>query len=348
MKRTPSQVHHTQTQLDASQQSLRDAFVVAFDDWVADLALNAKALMPKTVSSYRSRALRMADFFAGRRVRLVEIREADVEALISTLLERRNETTSPADPVKAIPNQCARYLTLLESLVVFVCQRAGVEPNHAASRVRFAPKYKPALTRTHKPLPKVLSIEHKAVFVEWFWKRIVDGSWIALRNRALFAVQLGAGLKPGEALTLPLTALCYESAQKAKNFEPWKISVPGNGNFAARDTPLTDYGCHALSAWLQAAHKLGYIRHGDSLVFVNARDHDHLDDSVMQRYFDETLVELHLPPYTPHVLRNTWAATNLAALNPSEHDKIRLFLGLSHKESLEPLKRVLAQKFKVV
>jgi integrase len=324
----------TQLALDPLQQQLHAEFLRVFDAWVLSLAAHRQPLMPSSIASYRTRAGLMAAFFAARRVDLTEIKEADVEALLESL--------GAASP------QRARYLTLLEALNIFAAAELGVPANHAAARVRHSPLYATQLKRNNQRSPKVLSPDAKRVFVKWFSQKLTDGNWQTMRNRALFALQLGAGLKPGEALSLRLSALGYDNDAMAKRFEPWKITVPGTGLYPARETPMAKYAVASLAAWLTLAHDLGLVRSDDDAIFMSSRHGETLDASVMQRHWEATLAELGLTGYTLHVLRNTWAASNLAMLPPNEHDDIRIYLGLTRKDSIAPLKRVLTKKVSVV
>jgi integrase len=324
----------TQLSLDSLQQNLQTEFLRVFDAWVLSLAAHRQPLMPSSIASYRARAGLMAKFFSERRVDLIEVKETDIEALLESL--------GSASP------QRARYLTLLESLNIFAAAELGVAANHAAARVRHSQAYATQLKRNNKRSPKILSPDAKRVFVKWFSQQLSEGSWQVVRNRALFALQLGAGLKPGEALSLPLSALGYDTDEHAKRYEPWKISVPGTGLYPARDTPIAKYAISALAAWLKMGRNLGVLHAQGELIFVSARDGEALDASVMQRHWEATLADLGLSGYTLHALRNTWAASNLAQLPESEHDEIRLYLGLTRSDSIAPLKRLLTRKVHIV
>jgi len=74
-------------------------------------------------------------------------------------------------------------------------------------------------------------------------------SWQHLRNRVAVALQLGAGLTPGDARVLPLSAPTLQGGRAQDR--PWKIAVPGNGNSPARETPIAPWAGALLQHWLQ-------------------------------------------------------------------------------------------------
>lgn len=61
-------------------------------------------------------------------------------------------------------------------------------------------------------------------------------SWQEVRNRTSVALQLGAGLTPGDVRALVLGSPISQGGRVRGQI--WKLSVPGNGTSKARETPL--------------------------------------------------------------------------------------------------------------
>lgn len=74
-------------------------------------------------------------------------------------------------------------------------------------------------------------------------------NWQQVRNRASVALQLGAGLTPGEVRAVELTSLVTRGA--TPTLGAWKIRVPGNGNAPAREAPIASWAAELLQHWLQ-------------------------------------------------------------------------------------------------
>ena len=73
-------------------------------------------------------------------------------------------------------------------------------------------------------------------------------TWQELRNRASVALQLGAGLTPGDVRALTLASPIARGGRVRER--PWKVSVPGDGNSPARETPIAPWAGELLQHWL--------------------------------------------------------------------------------------------------
>ena len=74
-------------------------------------------------------------------------------------------------------------------------------------------------------------------------------TWQELRDRTAVALQLGAGLTPGEIRSLKLDAAVTAGGQSKE--VPWKIKVPGNGNAPGREAPIAGWAGQLLRYWLE-------------------------------------------------------------------------------------------------
>lgn len=75
-----------------------------------------------------------------------------------------------------------------------------------------------------------------------------DPSWQDLRNRCGVALQLGAGLTPGEVRTLQVAHVVVDGGRQQGL--PWKLRVPGDGDSAEREAPLARWAGLLLRHWL--------------------------------------------------------------------------------------------------
>lgn len=319
--------------LNSTSTAIELEFMALFEAWVIDRAQNKRAMMPSSIASYRTRARRIARFLGEQETKLKDVTLGLLEQLVDTL--------PPASPNRA------RYLDLVDELLGLVAKQTGTEHNRIANTCRYQGRYATALKRNNNPNPKVLSPSAKQTFVTWFQKPMV-GDALELRDRVLCAVMLGAGLKTTEALTLKVGALHFDTDADRKRYKAWKITVPGSGNYPPRDTPLAEYAQYCLSEWMRIGKSMGLLWDDDAFLFPNERDGGPMDKSRFHHRWKDILGQLGLVGYSPHALRNTWAVSNLAQLPEAQQDKIRVFLGLTRKESMEPLMRVMTEKFKVI
>ena len=80
-----------------------------------------------------------------------------------------------------------------------------------------------------------------------------DTRWQARRNRCAMALQLGAGLGPGELRALRLTDVQAGDAPDATKAgaRPWQLRVTASGSAAAHQAPLAPWAAELLKQWLQ-------------------------------------------------------------------------------------------------
>lgn len=75
-------------------------------------------------------------------------------------------------------------------------------------------------------------------------------AWQEVRNRAAAALQLGAGLTPGDVRVLRLDSLITGGNTSTDGDLPWKVAVPAHGNVEARDAPIAEWAGEILRCWL--------------------------------------------------------------------------------------------------
>lgn len=181
---------------------------------------------PSSAAVYRSMWDAFAAWCVARGLGPQQVRAGDIE---SFLLGRPGLTDRHA----------WRWLMLLDG---------ALAPNRAAAVLRDArPAWRHANASAHDPLPEHLNGAQARRLVAWLLDAHTGyaaagapaGSWQALRNRCATALQLGAGLTPGD-----VRALATEGVA------PWKLRVPAHGAIAAREAPLARWAARLLAAWV--------------------------------------------------------------------------------------------------
>lgn len=152
--------------------------------------------------------------------------------------------------------------------------------------------------RHEKPLPRPLT-EKDAGELLATAPEISDEGWIGLRDRALFTLLYGAGLRIGEALALNQGDLTAESQA---------LTVTGKGN-KQRRVPLLPAVREAIAAY---RHACPFDTGADRPLFRGARG-GRLSARVAQAQMARLRTLLALPDSaTPHALRHSYATHLLA------------------------------------
>lgn len=111
-------------------------------------------------------------------------------------------------------------------------------------------------------------------------------AWQVVRNRASVALQLGAGLTPGEVRAMPLAGVVVGGSgvqeRQTRGFTssgpgapsaaavglPWKLRVPADGTTPQRETPLAPWAAQLLRHWLDIRAEQGI---GGPYLFASTR-----------------------------------------------------------------------------
>ena len=233
---------------DAADRRL--ALAGAFDRWVIGKT-GYQALRDDSVEVYR-------DMWSGFVTWCV-----DRDALPSSLSERELNTflQSLGRNGPASKRYVLRMARLLERIELFEATQHDRAPNPAFTAVRTSPRIRLSESEANVPLPEFLSAREAKALIDFVTQRQVSPSareawrWNEVRDRTSVAIQLGAGATPGEARTLTLEQVVIEGGRVQA--EPWALSLPGNGRFPARQTPLSSWAGRQLGAWLQLRDRVG-------------------------------------------------------------------------------------------
>ena len=177
----------------------------------------------------------------------------------------------------------ARSLSGLKNLLTWM-DKNGIAHNPAAANLR-SPK------RAHK-LPRPLA-ETQAREVLENADLLIPEDWIAARNRALFTLLYGCGLRIDEALSLDLKDLPRGGV----------IRVHGKGG-KHREVPVIDLVERTLQDYLKTCT---FNEHSDRALFLGARG-KRLNQGMAQKAMRQMRGILGLPETaTPHALRHSFA-----------------------------------------
>ncbi len=146
---------------------------------------------------------------------------------------------------------------LADAVLAQRAQAAGVARNGAARALLMAtPAWRYANAAEKTPLPDHLHATEARRLVQWLLDPASEGgaagapahTWQALRNRTAVALQLGAGLTPGDIRAATVAGVVCQGARISEL--PWKIRLPAHGSTAAREAPVAPWAGRLLRRWL--------------------------------------------------------------------------------------------------
>lgn len=165
--------------------------------------------------------------------------------------------------------------------------------------------------------------------------------WQDVRNRTAVALQLGAGITPGEARELTLGQVRIDGGHVAG--EPWALDLPANGNFSERQTPLAGWAGRQLVHWLRVRAEQGIP--GEA-VFPSTRSGKTWSKPSSIRAFQEVLSGAGVSSVGGSFkLRHTFALRQLTRY-PSE--QVARWLGVQDSIVMARYQRLLFQPIDVV
>jgi len=158
------------------------------------------------------------------------------------------------------PRYVLRLMRLIDRVLRHHAARTDTAPNTAASDWVLAhPEIRYSEVETKDPLPEYLSPpEARQLMTHLSAARPRPGrdpnalaamTWQEVRNRASVALQLGAGLTPGDVRALTLDSPIARGGRTRGQI--WKLQVPGNGTSKPRETPVAPWAAELLHHWLQ-------------------------------------------------------------------------------------------------
>lgn len=271
------------TNSDISQLPIRDDVVDAMTKWQAWLR-NEKRASVHTADSYQFDLMNLFEFLSlhkGYPISLDILSKLKLQDFRGWLAHNANsdiKASSRARSVAGIRN-FFRWL-----------DRSGKLHNPAVEQLK--------LPKSERRLPRPVS-ETEAEEIVTLSKNISTENWIGLRDKALFTLLYGAGLRISEALAITGADLSQKN----------RITVTGKGN-KQRVVPVLPIVAEALEKYLAACP---YAFETKNPIFIGARG-EKLNPAVAQRHLRQLRKQLNLPDnVTPHALRHSFATHMLAA-----------------------------------
>lgn len=300
-----------------------------------------KPLSSESAEVYREMWNAFAPYCAARGLHLHELSEADLQAFLRqrAFASVTSDAQDASGPARLTPRYARRFLSLIDWVTSYEARVEGLPANHAAKNLLERPEYKYA-NATHKdPLPEYLAEEEVERLIAHV-TRFTDGSpitekWKEVRDRTAVAVMLGAGLTPGDVRGLRLSGVQSIGGADV----PRLLSLPGNGNFPARETPLADWAGAQLACWLAIRAEQGI---GGEFVFPSTRSGKQWSDTRCFLSCRDVLTTagVSIDAGGMFKLRHTFALRQLA--HGSSEAEVAQWLGLLDINGMLRYRRVLA------
>jgi integrase len=248
-------MHSTLSLFDEPDAGHAVAFVQAFEHWLADQRGMGSLRQATSVDVYRDMWDAFSTWCLGQSpaITLASLGLADLQAFQAARYGRKTSDLS------LTPRYALRLMRLIDRVLRHHAARIDVLPNTAASDwITDNPDVRYAEAAHADPLPEYLSVgEARQLIAFLSAARPRPGprrdaqpalSWKDLRDRVSVALQLGAGLTPGDVRALKLDSPVFEGGRVRQR--PWKLHVPGDGTSAARETPIAPWAAELLQHWL--------------------------------------------------------------------------------------------------
>lgn len=325
---------------------LEARLVQVFEDYVQARALASPAaprserpLREQSAAVYRDVWHAFAVFCAGRGVTL--------EGLDTDTLD--NFVASLGDGQQVTPRYVRRVLALIRRIAKFAAQRDGTVASTAPAALLSRARYRYADAALEEDLPAFLNGRESTRLRMHVTAQQPDPrsnevwSWQVVRNRTAVALQLGAGITPGEVQGLTVTAVTIEGGSRAG--VPWKLRLPANGNSPAHESPIATWAGVQLGRWLIVRAEAQVA--GD-FVFPSTRSGKPW--SKMACYLAcQAVLEaagVHAGAGGTYRLRHTWVLRQMA--NGATNQQIAAWLGLQDPASIARYRRVLVAPVEVI
>lgn len=232
---------------------------LAFERWLDGQRASGSLRQSASVEVYRDMWGAFTAWCLGQSpaVTLESLDLRDLQAFQAARFGRKSSDMSLS------PRHALRLVRLVDRVLRHHAAETGEAPNTAASDwLADHPEVRYAEAAHADPLPEFLSVaeaKHLITFLSDARPRPgLSGArrdshaaftWQELRNRCAVALQLGGGLTPGDVRALTLASPISRGGRVRDR--PWKVSVPGDGNSAARETPIAPWAGELLQHWLQ-------------------------------------------------------------------------------------------------
>lgn len=237
-------------------------FKLAFEAWLADQRGAGLLRQAGSASVYEDMWEAFAAWCLGQSpaVTLLSLNLADLQAFQAARFGRKTLDLS------LTPRYALRLMRLIDRVMRHHAARTNSIANSAAADwITANPEVRYADAAHADPLPEHLSVSEARQLIAFLCAaRPRPGpsrdahaalTWQEVRNRASVALQLGAGLAPGDVRALTLDSPVAQGGRVRDR--PWKLQVPGDGNSPARETPVAPWAAELLQHWLAVRSEVG-------------------------------------------------------------------------------------------
>ncbi|MGI4777366.1 MAG: tyrosine-type recombinase/integrase [Janthinobacterium lividum] len=241
--------------------------IAAFESWLIDRRTSGFLREPGSVQVYRDMWGAFTAWCLSQSpvVTLTSINALDVNAFQAARFGMKSSDLS------LTPRHALRLMRLIDRVLKHRAHITGEAANLAVGQwLTDHPSVRYAEAASADPLPEFLSVaEAKALITFVSAARPRPGisrtqrdsqaamRWQDVRNRASVALQLGAGLAPGDVRAMSLASPTSHGGRVPNR--PWKVALPGNGNSPARETPIAPWAAELLQHWLQVRAESGIV-----------------------------------------------------------------------------------------
>ncbi len=247
----PTMAPHTPDLFADTTPSSAGTYEQAFDAWLRSREHHRGLREASSVAVYRSMWGALSSWCVARGLRLDQWQAGDLQAF---LLSR-----GTADELTA--RHAWRLLMLADAVQAHRAQGGACPRNTAAQALLNAtPAWRYANAADKTPLPEHLHAAQARQLVAWLMDPgsptgdAAGSTWQALRNRTAVALQLGAGLTPGDIRAATVDGV-VNLGSRAPGL-PWKIRLPAHGSAPAREAPLAPWAARLLRSWLDTRSAL--------------------------------------------------------------------------------------------
>jgi integrase/recombinase XerC len=276
------------TRVDGAPSEPLPELVERYHQHLAD----ERRLSKETVRAYLTNVREWLGFVAGRKQRDIEVADLDLIALRGYLASRHGVD----DPVTV-----TRKLAAVRSFYKFLRRERLVEENIARLvRPKKTPQRLPQFF-TPEQVTALLAAEPAAEATAAETDAASEA--VACRDRALFELIYGAGLRVSEVVGLD----CSQVVPGPDGLLTVRV-VAGKGN-KDRVVPAGRHAAAALAAYLRVRHDLSHPRTGEcdaAALFLSVRG-QRLGVREVRRRLDEVAAAARLPKTHPHALRHSFA-----------------------------------------
>jgi integrase len=247
------------------------AFQRSFEAWLSDARRHGNLARDSSEEAYRHLWSVLTKWCIAQKppVRLETLSAPDLQAFIAS----RSGAQGPDEELS--PRYVWRLLHLVDRVLLHHQRQGGLRKSTAtasasprgsgtpaAQLMLSRPEWQYANAALADPLPEHLSAAQARRLVSYLSEaRPRTGSrtgvrvWQELRNRASVALQLGAGLSPGDVRCMTLDGAVVAGGRQPGL--PWKLRVSADGLSPEREAPLAPWAAQLLRHWLAVRADVG-------------------------------------------------------------------------------------------